>query len=576
MGRLRDLAARTVELREGEGPALGWASSYFFLLLASYYVLRPLRDEMGVRGSQDALSWLFVGTLVGTAALNPLFGALVSRHTRKVFVPVVYRVLIATLVVFWALLTFAPAPWHAPGRPGLLRLGERLQPLRDLGLLGLPRRPLPPRAGAAPLRLHRRRRDARRGRRGRADDRPRAPLGPTNLLLLAALLLEGAVVCVRGLVRHFGVDDTSRTGAEIGAEAEGVPPGTGAFSGLRIVSRSGYLLAISLFLLFYTVSSTFLYFEQARIVKAAFTDSAQRTAFFARIDLWVNLLAAFTQVFLTGRVVKALGVGGTLAALPLVTAAGFGALAVSPTTGVLVLVMVARRAADFALFRPAREVLFTVLPREEKYAAKNFVDTFVYRFGDAVGAFADKGLRAIGAMGATVAALFLPAAVAWALLSAWLGRRQARLAAARAAATGVPARRGYHPGLMDWLLKTEPSDYSFEDLVREKTTAWTGVTSPAARKNLRSMSKGDRVVVYHTGDVRAAVGLATVASSPRPDPADPKGTVVDVKAGQTLKRPVTLDEVKKEKLFAASPLVTIGRLSVVPLTPEQYAFLMGE
>jgi predicted RNA-binding protein with PUA-like domain len=128
---------------------------------------------------------------------------------------------------------------------------------------------------------------------------------------------------------------------------------------------------------------------------------------------------------------------------------------------------------------------------------------------------------------------------------------------------------------MDWLLKTEPSDYSFEDLGREKTTAWTGVTAPAARKNLRSMSKGDRVVVYHTGDVRAAVGLATVASPPRPDPADPKGTVVDVKAGKPLKRPVTLAELKKEKLFAASPLVTIGRLSVVPLTPEQYAFLVG-
>jgi predicted RNA-binding protein with PUA-like domain len=129
---------------------------------------------------------------------------------------------------------------------------------------------------------------------------------------------------------------------------------------------------------------------------------------------------------------------------------------------------------------------------------------------------------------------------------------------------------------MDWLLKTEPSEYSFDDLVREKTTAWTGVRNAAARNHLRSMSKGDRVVVYHTGDVKATVGCATVASAPRPDPSDPKGTVVDVKAGKPLKRPVTLDEVKKEKVFATSPLVKMGRLSVVPLTPEQYAFLVGE
>lgn len=129
---------------------------------------------------------------------------------------------------------------------------------------------------------------------------------------------------------------------------------------------------------------------------------------------------------------------------------------------------------------------------------------------------------------------------------------------------------------MDWLLKTEPSTYSFEDLVREKTTTWDGVTNAQARLHLRSMKKGDRLVVYHTGDVKAAVGRATVAAAPRLDPADPKGTVVDVKAGRALKKPVTLAEMKAAKLFAGSPLLTIGRLSVVPLTAEQYAFVVGE
>ena len=129
---------------------------------------------------------------------------------------------------------------------------------------------------------------------------------------------------------------------------------------------------------------------------------------------------------------------------------------------------------------------------------------------------------------------------------------------------------------MDWLLKTEPSTYSFGDLVREKTTTWDGVTNALARKHLRSMSKGDRLVVYHTGDVKAAVGRATVAAAPLPDPADPKGTVVDVRAGKGLKKPVTLAEMKAAKVFSGSPLLVCGRLSVVPLTPEQYAFVVGE
>jgi predicted RNA-binding protein with PUA-like domain len=128
---------------------------------------------------------------------------------------------------------------------------------------------------------------------------------------------------------------------------------------------------------------------------------------------------------------------------------------------------------------------------------------------------------------------------------------------------------------MDWLLKTEPSDYSFEDLVREKTATWDGVTNALARKHLRSMAKGDRLLIYHTGEAKAAVGRATVAAAPRPDPADPKGTVVDVKAGKALAAPVSLAAMKGAKVFAGSPLLTCGRLSVVPLTPGQYAFVAG-
>ena len=126
---------------------------------------------------------------------------------------------------------------------------------------------------------------------------------------------------------------------------------------------------------------------------------------------------------------------------------------------------------------------------------------------------------------------------------------------------------------MHWLLKTEPGDYSFQDLSREGTTEWTGVTNAAAVKNIRSMKKGDLVVIYHTGDEKAAVGTATVASAPEPDPAEPRSAVVKVRAGKALSGPVALSAIKANPLFADSPLVTIGRLSVVPLTPEQFSFL---
>ena len=129
---------------------------------------------------------------------------------------------------------------------------------------------------------------------------------------------------------------------------------------------------------------------------------------------------------------------------------------------------------------------------------------------------------------------------------------------------------------MPYLLKTEPSEYSFDDLVREKKTVWSGVTNPTARKHISVMRTGGLVVIYHTGDERRAVGLATVVGAPQPDPENPKSLVIEVKAGKRLKTPVTLDEIKEMPQFADSPLVKIGRLSVVPLTPEQYEVLAGK
>jgi predicted RNA-binding protein with PUA-like domain len=126
---------------------------------------------------------------------------------------------------------------------------------------------------------------------------------------------------------------------------------------------------------------------------------------------------------------------------------------------------------------------------------------------------------------------------------------------------------------MDYLLKTEPSVYSFADLQRDQTTIWDGVSNPVALKHLREMKTGDHLVIYHTGDEKSAVGTATVISV---DTSDAKNPQVKIKAGRPLAKPVTLAEVKANKLFADSPLVRQGRLSVVPLTASQYRFLTGE
>jgi predicted RNA-binding protein with PUA-like domain len=125
----------------------------------------------------------------------------------------------------------------------------------------------------------------------------------------------------------------------------------------------------------------------------------------------------------------------------------------------------------------------------------------------------------------------------------------------------------------DYLLKTEPSEYSFADLQRDKGTVWDGVSNPTAVKNLREMPPGARLIIYETGDRRTAVGTATVVSV---DASDPKNPAVKIKAGKTIDKPITLEQIKSNKLFKDSLLVRIGRLSVVPLTEAQYKFLAGD
>jgi len=413
---------RLARVHPGEGATLALALAYGFLVFASWYVLRPLRDEMGIAGGADQLAWLFTGTLAATLLVQPAFAALSARFPRRRFVPWTYRFFAVQLVAFFAVLARGGADPVVAGRVffvwtsvfnlfvvsvfwalvadvfreeqgrrlfGLIAAGVTLGGICGGALTAL----LVGRLGSAPL------------------------------LLVSALLLEGAARAAAALGRRAGRDLPGQ------ARLDGAPLGGDALAGIRRVLGSPYLIGIALFLLLYTVGSTFLYVLQARIVAEAITERAARAAFFARLDVAVNLLTLLLQTTVTGRVLARLGVGATLAVLPALSCAGFSVLALAPTLAVVATFQVVRRAANFALARPAREVLFVPLARADKYQAKTFLDTFVYRLGDQTGVWSERALRALGLGLTGTAGAAVPLAALWLGLAVVLGRHHARLAA---------------------------------------------------------------------------------------------------------------------------------------------------
>lgn len=442
---------RGLDLRPGELPLLVLSAGYFFFVLASWYVLRPIRDEMGVAGGVDNLAWLFLGTLTATLLAQPAFAALVERWPRRRFIPWTYRFFALNLGLFYlALRTLDAGSQVWIGRAffvwtgvfNLFVISVFWGFMADVFEPGQARRLYGVIAAGGTL-------GALVG--GAVTATLVEALGAAPLLLVAAVILEAAIRCESALGRRAAERDREQEAAERRAV------GGGVLAGITHVARSPYLLGICGFLLLYTVSSTFLYFLQAQIVADAFSDPGARTALFAKIDVWVNGLTLLIQIGLTGRILTRLGVGGTLALLPLLSLAGFTALAAAPVLTAVVVFQVARRTSNFALSRPARENLFVPLSREDKYKAKSFLDTFVYRAGDQVGAWTHTGLAAAGLGIAGIATAALPVCAAWLALSLWLGRRYLRLLVRRDSDSDPPRRpREPWPSAETTLEKTLP------------------------------------------------------------------------------------------------------------------------
>jgi AAA family ATP:ADP antiporter len=430
------LRAKAVDVRPEEVRALGLAFLFHFVVLASYYVLRPIRDDIGAVGGLENLSWMFTATLAAMLLANALFSGVVARMSRRRFIPLAYRFFIVTLGAFYLLMqTASPSQELWVGRAFYVWVSvfnlfvvsvfwafmadvfTSHQGKRLFGFIGV--------GGTLGALLG-----------GTLTASLVQEIGSASLLIVSALLLEVGAWCVRRFpdVRRPGESrgPASSKALDAGLRRHDVNPeqplGGSLWSGIAHVFRSPYLLGICGFMLLHSVLSTLVYFQQADITAQQFSDRGERTAFFAQLDIAVNVLTVVLQIFLTGRLLKWLGVGLTLAMLPILSLVGFAALATAPTLALLATFQVVRRAANYALSRPAREVLFTVLPREDKYKAKSFTDTFVYRAGDQIGAWTYPALRWAGLSLAGIAWAAVPLAAAWCALSVWLGRRQAALA----------------------------------------------------------------------------------------------------------------------------------------------------
>jgi ATP:ADP antiporter, AAA family len=389
------LLTRALRAEAHELPALAWAFAYFFLLLSSYYVLRPVRDSLAVEIGTEPLCRLFTVTFVAMLVLVPVFGWLASRLPRAKLLPAVNGFFVLNLLgfalelnpyVFFVWLSVFNLFVVSVFWSFMSDIFEARQAARLYGTIA---------AG---------------GSCGAITGPLIAVFVPQGkvLMVVSAALLAATIVCIAGLARW------ARAHPRAGDPPPGAPLGGSILAGAQAVFTSPFLLAICGYLLCYTTLSTALYFQQVDIVGRAVPDAGARTQLFAGVDLLVNSLTLVIQVLAFSRLAALLGPIGMLAAMPLVSVAGFLWLGATPTLAALITFGVVRRVGEFAVSKPARETLFTIVPREQRYKAKNFIDTVVYRGGDAAAGCVLGGVSAFAAAAVSLA---------WSALAVFLGAR---------------------------------------------------------------------------------------------------------------------------------------------------------
>lgn len=435
---MRALLQKLTGLNQDDAPQAGFAFAFFFSLLAGYYVIQPLRDEMGLLMGKEYTPWLFGASMIAMIVLNPLFGLLLQRVGRRTMIKAVYRFFAFNLIafilafkyleysglmvshgqaqrvqglafgvafafflwasvfnlfatsIFWAIMADTYSSEKSKKVFGFLGAGGTLGQMFGSGLTTL----LATRVPGFQL---------------------------TNLLILSVILLE---IAVRMALKVAGDDKPSATTSE----AKPHP-----FSGLTDILKSPYLLGICFFLFLYTFTSSFIYFQKQAIVEDSLAGRGARVGFFSHINLIVSVTTFLIQLFLTRGILSVLGLSLGLALVPIITLAGFLALAQWPTLSTIALLDVVRKTANYAISRPSREVLFTVVSQREKYLAKNFIDTVVYRLGDSGAAALFEVFFRVGTSPLIVSAWAITATLGYLGLSLALGRAQGQRSTAIAA-----------------------------------------------------------------------------------------------------------------------------------------------
>lgn len=443
---MTDWTARLFNFSRKELPLAALAALFYFCVLCGYFLLRPVREAMGVSRGMDELRWLFVVTSIASLVVVVAFGGVVGRLNRRRFIPIGYLFVIACLAIFAALLIL-----DVRRGGSLIGSGSESAVARTvsytyyvwLSVINLFINSL---FWAFMVDIF----STDQGKRMFAFIGVGGTLGSiaggstatliggstTSAYLPAGLMLLGAALFALAIVVMLALDRAANRMLEMEAplragsthSGHNAPVGGSFWDGAAAVVRSPYLLGIGAYIALMAVSNTMIYFTQATIVLESTDQFSERVRGFAQFDMLAETATLVTQIFLTSRIISRLGVGWTLAILPLITVAGFAVLAVWPIFGVIAIFQAIHRAARYAISRPARETLFSVLPVADKYKAKPVVDVFVYRLGDVAGAGMDAALRAAGAAIGTLAAATVPLAAIWGFLSIALGRAQARRA----------------------------------------------------------------------------------------------------------------------------------------------------
>ncbi len=415
------LFGKVLGVEPGEYVAVAWSFAYFFCVLSSYYILRPIRETMAVGSGSNTIPYLFLGTFCAMLLATPVFGWVTSRYPRKSFLPWVYLFFIANILVFWALFI----QYHNAGTDHvwlgrvffvwlsvfnlfvvsvfwsfMADIYTRDQGRRLFGLIT---------AGGSIGALI----------GGAVTSILVADIGFQMLFPYAAAMLAIAILCIYQLRKWVSSDNSAVSERPLGGNP---------FSGMTHVFKSKYFIGIAASSIIASLLGTALYMFAAQLVEENITGDNARTEFFSNINFWTNFFALIGQMFLVRHIVVRFGIGRALALLPIISIAGFVLLAFDPVLGVVAFLTIARRALGFSFSKPTTDMLYSVVTPEEKYKTKNFIDTAIYRFGDIVGTWSVKLMLGLGISGVSV--IMLPFAAIWFFVSLWLGREYKRKAIA--------------------------------------------------------------------------------------------------------------------------------------------------